>query len=323
MSRVSRYHDSFNTFINKRSCINDNKDDPVYDKIKEHLVDNDFTLPILMLTITNNQTKKNKVSFLGYYAATAIEFIRILYEITANKDYYLKKYGQEDFNRITNLLIVWSLKSWSQNMDAVKRHLTDDKINKLYSGFINLLYAKVGPNGLLANNPSKYNTSMKNDIQKYYLHKGDADLLDKFKSMKQITKDDMDVFLENKSAKLLEFIVSVGWILGCGQESSLKKVEKVGKAFGMMWCIANDFDNLERDLGRMVDGVSVNYILNCGIQDSYEKFMDSKQQFIEESLNLDIFSSTVKEIVDIVEKKVDVIIDNTSPDLKSTYSTVY
>jgi hypothetical protein len=77
MSRVSRYHDSFKAFINKRSCLSDIQGSDVYESIRSHLDDNQYILPILMLTITNNQNKKNKVSFLGYYAASGIEFLRI------------------------------------------------------------------------------------------------------------------------------------------------------------------------------------------------------------------------------------------------------
>ena len=54
--------------------------------------------------------------------------------------------------------------------------------------------------------------------------------------------------------------------------------------------ISNDFSNIDQDLKNNDDGVTLNYVINCGIQESYEKFMDSKQKFIEEAMNLEIFS---------------------------------
>lgn len=322
MSRVSRYHESFKTFINKRSCLSDIQDTDLYEPIKKHIDNNQFILPILMLTITNNQTKKNKVSFLGYYAATSVEFLRIYLELSNNRSTYIKEYGDDKYCRILNILIIWIIKSWNQNMEVVKRHLDDDKINKLYNSYIGLLYAKFTPDNLLGKNPTKINNVFKSDLHKYYLHKNDKDALDKFKNINQIDKESMNIMIDNKMGCLGELIVSIGWVLGCGNDSQLNRLAKAGKAFGIMYQLANDFNNIEQDLIKSQNNQTYNYVVNCGIQESYEKFMENKEKFIEEALNLDIFSSTVKEIVDLIEIKVDNVIDNTSPDLKSSYSTV-
>jgi hypothetical protein len=45
--------------------------------------------------------------------------------------------------------------------------------------------------------------------------------------------------------------------------------------------------------------------------------MNNKERFIQDSMNLDIFTCTIKEIIDGIENKVDEIIDQTSPDIKS------
>ena len=49
--------------------------------------------------------------------------------------------------------------------------------------------------------------------------------------------------------------------------------------------------------------------------------MESKQKFIEVAMLLDIYTTTIKEIVNNIEARVDEIIDETSPDIKSCYST--
>jgi hypothetical protein len=324
MSRVSRYKDSFKGFINRRSCLIDLKGTDLYNTIKDH-IDNDtnFLLPILMLTIMNNQTKKHKVSFLGYYAATGIEFLCIYIELLNYKEHYTDLYGYDKYNRLTNLLLIWCFKSWQQNLESVKRHLTDDKISKLYSNFITLLNNKIGINGILCDNIIEGNENIKTDLHRSYLNTCKPEMLKKFKQMKQISKKCMDKIVENRMCNLTEFIILTGWLLGCGSESSLSKLIKSGKTFGIMYQIALDFINIKRDIKRLkAGGYTFNYVLNCGIQDSYEKFMENKQKFIEEALKLDIFSSTMKEIVDIIEIKVDNIINETSPDLRSNYSTI-
>ena len=48
--------------------------------------------------------------------------------------------------------------------------------------------------------------------------------------------------------------------------------------------------------------------------------MNNKQKFIEECLKKDMYTDTIKEIISNIEIKVDNIIDETSPDLKSNVS---
>jgi hypothetical protein len=111
----------------------------------------------------------------------------------------------------------------------------------------------------------------------------------------------------------------LAWIIGGGNEKDKKRLSKLGLAFGRMLKLSNDFKNLNNDI-LQANKYTFNYIANCGFTKSYNLFTNSKQQFIEECMNMDILSTTVKEILDIVEKNVIDIIDDTSPDLKSTCS---
>ena len=321
MSRVSRYYDSFKSFVNKRSCITSVNDENIQLCLTDLINNCDYMLPILMLTITNNQTKKNKVSFLGYYAASSVLFAQMFLELCNYSSYYINKFDINVYSRVCNLLLLWCIKSWNQNLENIKKHVSDDKINKLYSTFINLLSDNFSIDGILAKYPEGTIIRTKCDIIKHYTN-NDDELLQLYKKFKCIDTKNVNNMLNSKMSKLGEFVVLIGWILGCGSDTHLTRLSSAGKAFGKMYQISNDFKNMDRDLNRSKDGNIYNYVLHSGIQESYEKFIESKQKFIEEALCLDIFSNTVKEIIDIVENKVDIVIDTTSPELKSMHSSM-
>ena len=116
MSRISRYQGSVKRFINERSCLIDIKGSDIEDIIKNDLLDENYILPILMLTIMNAQNKKNHNSFQGYYAASSVEFLRIFFELNIKRKLYIEKYGLDKYFRLVNLMLLWSMKSWNQNL---------------------------------------------------------------------------------------------------------------------------------------------------------------------------------------------------------------
>ena len=61
-------------------------------------------------------------------------------------------------------------------------------------------------------------------------------------------------------------------------------------------------------------------MINYGIQQAYEVFMNNKNLFIEECLTLDIYTGTIKEIIYYIERKVDQMIELTKPDLNSNFT---
>ena len=91
MSRLGRYKESLNRFINDRSCLFDEDRIPnakiesiIYNKVKN----SDLLLSIMFLTIMNNQNKKNSKSIQGYYAASSIQILQILLQVIENKDFF-------------------------------------------------------------------------------------------------------------------------------------------------------------------------------------------------------------------------------------------
>ena len=116
-----------------------------------------------------------------------------------------------------------------------------------------------------------------------------------------------------------ELTIALGWMFGNGSIESVSNFKKTAKYFGIMYSISKDFGKLEKDVENSVIHSS-NYVLNFGLQEGYEEFINNKQSFIADMLQEDIYTITIKEIVEKIELDIDTIIDLTSPDLKSNYS---
>ena len=109
MSRLGRYKESLNKFIKDRSCLfGDNIPDGIESILYEEIKNCDLLLPILLLTIMNNQNKKNRISMQGYFAAAGIVFITAMLNITEKKNIFIEKYGINKYQIIINYLILSS-----------------------------------------------------------------------------------------------------------------------------------------------------------------------------------------------------------------------
>lgn len=312
MSRISRYQESIKRFIENRSCLTNIKGSEYENFIKNNIGKDNYVLSILFLTIMNKQTKKNHTSYQGYYAASGIEFMRIFME------YHMRN----DVHNLNNLLIMLCMKSWNQNIETIKKHISKDKIIKLYSQFINIFSEKFGVDKVLYPVDNTKRVKNTSDLHRYFFKDKSDKLKDKFLKINQYEISTLNSILENKVCSLCEFVVIVAWVFGGGNDLNYSRLIKAGRSFGIIYQLSKDFQNIEYDLQNSENNETLNYVINCGIQDSYEIFLHNKQQFIEESMNLDIFSSTVKEIIDMLEQKVNNVIDKTTPDLKSSYSTL-
>jgi len=49
--------------------------------------------------------------------------------------------------------------------------------------------------------------------------------------------------------------------------------------------------------------------------------METKSAFYEESYKLDVYTHTMKEVIDELENKIDKVLDNCKIDIKSVYSS--
>ena len=118
MSRLQKYKESLVRFIKDKSCISTTPmelNTMIYDKIKG----TDLVFPILLLTIVNNQNKKNHISVQGYYLATIVEFVS-LYSKT------IEDHNIPNKIEMSNYLLYCINKSFEQNTESLKNSLVVD-----------------------------------------------------------------------------------------------------------------------------------------------------------------------------------------------------
>jgi hypothetical protein len=329
MSRLSRYKESLNKFIKNRSSLFSEERLPSAE-IKEYLQskikDNDLLLPIMLLTIMNNQNKKNCKTIQGYYAASSMLMIQILLDILENENEFRRKHGDQTFYSLKEYLLLSSNLSLYQNLETVKDNYNDSLsasiiMNVLKSYYNNISYSKL----LSLKKLELENKKPCSDVKNWYIRDNQS-LSDHFDKLKTVNKKTFKEHLENKDISLSELSFDIGWLIGCGNYKDIKKIRKLARAFCFIYRLANDFENMEEDIRNAAndgaDGFTKNIVVNFGLQNSHEIFMENKQKFIEEAMTLDIFTTTIKEILTYIENKVDSVIDDTSPDLKSNYSNL-
>lgn len=319
MSRLCRYKESLNRFINDRSCLfnkdnipNNNIQDIIYNKFKN----SDLVLPIMLLTIMNNQNKKNSKTIQGYYAASMIQIAQILLDLFENGE-------KNDINYKTReYLLIMATNSLYQNLETVKDNFDGDMSSEIIINTLKVYHERISYNNIM----SEYNLEISNDkpckdVKDWYI-RDDSSLNAHFDNIKTITKKSFKEYITKKIGSICELAFQVGWIIGCGCSKESKRISKVAKAFCYIYKLSQDFENLDEDIRKAKNGITTNFVVNYGLQNSYEIFMDNKQKFIEHSMGLNIFTSTVKEILNYIEAKVDNVINQTSPDLRSTYSNL-
>lgn len=316
MSRISRYQDSMNKFIKNKSYIT-SLDGNIRILINNIMDKADNMIPIILLTVLNSQTKKNGYSFHGYFMACGVEMMMMVAKIIDNKNFYKKDLTVQSLNRITNRLITLINICLSQNIEYIQNIITKEKAIKIYYYASKLLNNKLFD--IIDEEYMEYSENIKKtDLLKF--------TFEKIKSpktlithIKQVKKEHINNFINKKYGSICQLAMIMGWILGGSDEKHVSMLEKLGTHLGYMIKLSYDFTNLERDLEYAKEN-SNNYIINFGIQEGFELFIENKLKFVEGCMMLDIYTNTVKEILDVIESKVDLFINNTAPDLKSHYT---
>lgn len=304
-SRFALYQNSIRKFIVNQSVIANHT---YKNRFIELSKNSDYILPIALLTIMNNQQKKNKVSVThGYGMATGIELINILFTLLHNYDIELVP--------ITVSLIYTAL-SHTIN-DLFQQHVEFNKnaihCNEQLNSKLTQIISTV-----LGFKPSGCILIKKTDLIKY--HFVNPKCFEKLQLIKQHPKDILIAYITNTYGNMCRIALILGWLLGGSSPDMIPNLERLGFHLGMMIKLSYDFTNIEHDLNTSKDGISQNYVLNYGIQDSFDLFMESKTKFIEGTLTLTLSTPTIKEFVDLLESKIDITINNASPELHLTSS---
>jgi len=323
MNRLNRYKESLNRFIKEKSCLLDEEsisntklDSILYNRIKK----SDYILSILFLTIMNSQNKKNNINSQGYYIAATIEFIKLLIDIIDNNKEFIKLYNIEIYNKIINYLIFCCNKSMLQNLESIKDVMIADKVNNNIIDIINLFNEHFQYKNIIMDVTFEFdNSNINSDLVKWYIKYENEAIINNLNTMKKIKRESFNNYLNNKLGSLCDIVLCLGWLIGFGSKKKIPRIKKLAKYFTLLYKLTKDFEYLDDDIDNKEE-FSKNYVINYGLQESYELFMYNKQKFIEECMLLDIYTNTIKEIIYYFEKKVDIIIDKTSPELKSNYS---
>lgn len=317
--RFALYQNSVRKFITKNSVISSQ---PNKDELIKLIERSEFILPISLLTIMNGQHKKNKLKNVhGYDMASGIELLyslmQYLEKTKLTKDpircaydllyYNLSTLAYLALSRNAENLLQEHLKlEFVKSLTLCSEQLTD-KMNKITCSIINLSF------------PEKTKKHSKTDLFKYHFKHQDS-----FNTISKINippKDFILGYIDDTYGTICKLVLVLGWLMGGSSPDMIVNLERLGCHFGVFMKIAYDFDNIDYDIEHLSDtGFTLNYILNYGIQNAFELFDDCKTKFIEGLLTLEISTNTIKEFIDILEKKVIRMIDNSSPDIHLTSS---
>ncbi len=303
MSRISRYQESIEKFI-KNKNINNYFAEEFSREIEIQLNKSDHLCGIILSTIFNHNTKKSNVKGHGYFLGILIDVCLIIL-------------NTKDINQnLNNNLIIGLYKLLNENIQMLKAD--SDKINdisnKSYEYFNSHIY------DVLSSRKMQIKKMIKSDLLN--LKTVTPELYKKISGMSKYASDDFIGYIKNKYGCLGKIIIVISWIMGGGasDKKTLLILENIGEKFGLIYKICVDFENIITDIVNATD-ITNNFIVNVGIQESFELFMELKSSFYEESLKLGVYTHTMKEVIDELELKMDKCIENCKVDMKSTYSS--
>lgn len=312
MNRYDRYKESIQKFVTTSFGSSN---------ITVDFVSKDKMAPILLLTVLNSQNKKNNISIQGYHLCISVECMLFL----------IKFY--EDINvlsleKLEKLLFMknFALNLIACNLGDIKGSYSGPKINNIYVKALETFsnYCKQIDNCC----NYKFDTigiNVHQDVSKWYLRDPKSANAMKLSQLNQIKKESFDKYIESSIAVVCEYAIIMAWIIGNGDNKTVNKLKQLGKCFAYVYKISQDFDNIINDINNISNTTmySFNYVINYGLQESYNTFMKNKIRFTEDALTIDLLTPTIKEILDIATKTVDNIIDQTSPDIKSGFSKIF
>ncbi len=232
MSRLCRYKESLQRFIKDRSCLldknripNANVESIIYNRVK----DSDLLLPIMLLTIMNNQNKKNSKTIQGYYAATSVQILQILLDIINDKDAFISNYDSDIYTTIREYLIVSSGYSLFQNLETVKDNFDGELASEIIIN--SLKFHQENITKLISSTRAQFEVTDQKpctDVKNWFI-KDDKSLIDHFNKLRIINKKSFKGYIDNNLGSVCESVFQIGWVIGCGNQKDLKKIKKIAK----------------------------------------------------------------------------------------------
>jgi len=320
MSRVPRYLATITNFMTTKSCISKilNENNIFLDIITQ----SDHLLSIILLSILSKQSEHHTNNDVkgrhGYFIATSIDIMMVIANIFNNKIYYDAMYDKHNIDEFLLSMSIYIFKGLTQNIKTIQPVNNDDKktlelfyeMHEIIQNCLDMLY-KHTPCVTHIN-------KKKHDIIKYNFI--DKTLIkNKFYKLNLLDKNTLISFAKEKYGCVCKCAIMCGWLLGGGDKNKIKDLEELGNTFAIMFKLAYDFLNVERDLEHS-DIYSHNFIINIGIHESFCMFMETKAEVLRGCMTFDVFTSTIKEIVGMLEGYVDGCISQSDIDLQSQFS---
>jgi hypothetical protein len=168
--------------------------------------------------------------------------------------------------------------------------------------------------------PNDWKLIKKTDLTNFNFR--NSSCLKKLYTFKKIPKDVLISYYINTYCKLCSMSLTVGWLLGCSRLDMVDNLDRLGYHFGLLLKLSNDFVNLEKDI--LLTGenqCTYNYVINYGLQESFELFDECKKNFYKGVMTLDIATATIKEIITSIDNSVMNVIEQSSPDIKQSISS--
>ena len=305
MSRISRYKESIEKFFKTKSFIND-IDISYKNQIIELSTQTDYFVSIILLTVMNNISKKHNLSLHAYFMASGVEALYMYNNIVDNKIFYGNTIGTPLVDNLKMIIYNNIYRSLSQNIDSISSHIKTEKLIKINT--YSTKYITTNLEILMSHIQPPLNVWVNNDVIKFKSF--DQTKLNKIMSLKCYSHDELLSYIDKNLGSICKIALVSGWLLGNGDEKNVIGLEKLSICMARMFKIAYDYYNLINDLNKCVD-FTYNSVISLGFQTTFSIFQDNRAKFIEGCMVLDIYTNTVKEIIDVLESRMDLSIDNT------------
>jgi hypothetical protein len=316
MSRISRYQDSISKFIKSKSCYSQLIKDNKY--IESILNLNNHISSIILLTILNNQYKKRKIKTShGYYMAAGINLMMMMVYVGDNLKYFESLYGELNIRNFMIESPIHILGCLVQNIELLENIFDIQNVLKIEKKVTNYIYKKL----LCLTKVEKFESERytnKCDVMGYRFT-NNISIENKYRKIKRLDKNNLIDYVMNKYGSVCQCAFVIGWLFGSGDDKMIDKYEKIGNHLAMIIKLAIDFENLERDIVNCNE-YSLNLIINLGVYECFTLFDENKIKLLEYCFTLDIYTITIKEVIDYVERLFDQQLQNVDLDLKSQYS---
>lgn len=142
---------------------------------------------------------------------------------------------------------------------------------------------------------------------------------DNIKTAVQKNNVDIDDLIHKKTSSLFELCFIVPLALTnytkrtADFKNDLQKMRTVAQYFGLMFQIADDFEDVDRDSNRNGKNSAMNYVLVKGYNEAFSVYTETSKNFVAACKQYHIFSDLFQEITTYLDAKVKVYYENDKP----------